>query len=76
MPRPTLAAARLLLSYGITLSDLFGANPGVNSSLPLSAYNNTVLAVPQLCGSISQQPPITTIASSVRTCLGFVRGLQ
>eukprot|EP00198_Chlamydomonas_reinhardtii_P002304 XP_001691640.1 predicted protein [Chlamydomonas reinhardtii] len=66
--RPRLSADSsfydIAFRYGITLSDLFGANPGVNSSLPLSAYNNTVLAVPQLCGSISQQPPITTIASS------------
>ncbi|KAG2423518.1 hypothetical protein HXX76_015266 [Chlamydomonas incerta] len=66
--RPRLSADSsfydVAFRYGITLSDLFAANPDVNSSLPLSAYNNTVLAVPQLCGSISQQPPITTIASS------------
>ncbi|KAG2449453.1 hypothetical protein HYH02_005600 [Chlamydomonas schloesseri] len=49
--------------YGITLSDLYGANPTLDRSQPVAAYNGTVIAVPQLCGAPPTQPPVTTIAS-------------
>ncbi|KAG2433259.1 hypothetical protein HXX76_008327 [Chlamydomonas incerta] len=49
--------------YGITLSDLYGANPTLDRTKPVVAYNGTVIAVPQLCGAPPTQPPVTTIAS-------------
>ncbi|KAG2438894.1 hypothetical protein HYH02_010690 [Chlamydomonas schloesseri] len=71
-PRPVLTADNsffdIAAKYGITLADLFGANPQVNSSLPLAAYNDTVLHIPQMCGGIAVSPPVTTIAS---TCSVF-----
>ncbi|KAG2428531.1 hypothetical protein HYH02_014335 [Chlamydomonas schloesseri] len=51
-------------TYGITLADLFKANPQVNPSLPLAAYNNTILTIPQLCGGVSMEPPTTTVAAN------------
>eukprot|EP00198_Chlamydomonas_reinhardtii_P009222 XP_001698559.1 predicted protein [Chlamydomonas reinhardtii] len=62
--------------YGITLSDLYGANPTLDRTQPVAAYNGTIINVPQLCGAPPTQPPVTTIASG--TCgdvaRGFLRG--
>ncbi|KAG2433710.1 hypothetical protein HXX76_008078 [Chlamydomonas incerta] len=66
-PRPVLTADNSFFDvaarYGITLADLFKANPQVDRARPLAAYNATVLAIPQMCGGISVQPPVTTIAA-------------
>ncbi|KAG2428362.1 hypothetical protein HXX76_010506 [Chlamydomonas incerta] len=50
--------------YGITLSDLLRSNPHIGPTRPLSAYNGTDVRVPQLCGALSTQPPVSTIAAS------------
>jgi hypothetical protein len=52
--------------YGITLSDLFNANPQLDRTRPVLAYNATVIQIPQLCGLPPIQPPVSTIAATVR----------
>ncbi|KAG2427439.1 hypothetical protein HXX76_012375 [Chlamydomonas incerta] len=49
--------------YGITLSDLFNANPQLDRARPVLAYNGSVIAIPQLCGVPPIQPPVSTIAA-------------
>ncbi|KAG2425431.1 hypothetical protein HXX76_013642 [Chlamydomonas incerta] len=50
--------------YGVTLSDLMRSNPEIVPTSPLSAYNDTSIRVPQLCGATSTQPPVSTISAN------------
>ncbi|KAG2450997.1 hypothetical protein HYH02_004268 [Chlamydomonas schloesseri] len=54
----------IAVRYGITLSDLFGANPQLDRTRPVLAYNGTVINIPQLCGLPPTQPPVSTIAAA------------
>ncbi|KAG2444634.1 hypothetical protein HXX76_001378 [Chlamydomonas incerta] len=49
--------------YGITLRELLAANPEVDPSRGLAAYDNTTLQVPQRCAGTAVQPPVSTIAA-------------
>ncbi|KAG2428013.1 hypothetical protein HXX76_011999 [Chlamydomonas incerta] len=66
-PKPVAAGDKsfydIALRYGITLRELLAANPEVNPSLGLAAYNDTTLQVPQRCAATALQPPVTTIAA-------------
>ncbi|KAG2428004.1 hypothetical protein HXX76_011990 [Chlamydomonas incerta] len=64
-PAPSVDASfyDIALRYGITLRELLAANPKVNPSLGLAAYDNTTLQVPQRCAATALQPPVTTIAA-------------
>ncbi|KAG2427236.1 hypothetical protein HYH02_014640 [Chlamydomonas schloesseri] len=53
----------IALRYGITLRELAAANPNVDISRGLAAYDNQVLQVPQRCATTAAQPPVTTIAA-------------
>ncbi|KAG2433160.1 hypothetical protein HYH02_012704 [Chlamydomonas schloesseri] len=52
--------------YGITLGDLWAANPQLDPTTrpQLAAYNGTELIIPQMCGRPSVQPPVSTISAA------------